>query len=198
MPVAEGGVAADPSVKAAVADVSVPDPASQTTSEPEGQDRPGIEEEKPLEPSLAQAGDGRGGSSEAPAAGAEAPSLRARDLAVQTHPMVAVDESETAPRKRTVYRQPIGSAAGHLALPQSNLVGLSAGIQAKRLTAILHGEASVICPEAEAIDLEACLDLVEGRERRSVIEAYWEASLRVAEYQVHRARVAFLLNWAGP
>ena len=193
VPVAEdGGVAADSSVKAAVADVSVPEPATQTMSESERQDQPESKNEEPAEPSVARAENGRGVSAEGQATGAETPTLRSRDFAIQTHPMVAVDESEAAPRERTVYRQPSGSAAEQLEWPQANLIGLSAGVQAKRLTAILHGDASAICPEAEAIDLEACLDRVEGRERRSVIEAYWEASLRVAEYQVHRGRVAFL------
>ena len=114
-------------------------------------------------------------------------------LAVQTRPMVTVVEPSGPPRERTVFRQPTQpTAAGQMAWPQANLVGLPEAIQAKKLTAILHGEISQLCPDAEPVDLETCLDSVAGDKRRSVIEAYWEASLRVAEYQVYRARAAFL------
>jgi hypothetical protein len=119
-------------------------------------------------------------------------SPRSRSLAVQTRPMVAMDEPEATPKERTVFRQPSPAAAGQIAWPQADLVGLTAAVQAKKLTAMLHGEVDVICPDAEAVDLEDCLGSVTGAKRRAVIEAYWEASLRVAEFQVHRGRVAFL------
>ena len=114
------------------------------------------------------------------------------DMAVQTQPMVAVEEPKPAPKSHTVNRQFTPSVAGQAASPQAELVGVSAGVQAKRLTALLHGDINTICPDAKPVDLEACLDGVEGEQRRSVIKAYWEASLRVAECQVYRTQVAFL------
>ena len=122
-----------------------------------------------------------------------AESLTTGGLAVQSRPMVTVVEPAGPPRERTVFRQPTQpTVTGQMAWPQANLVGLSEAVQAKKLTAILHGEISQLCPDAQPVDLETCLDSVAGDKRRSVIEAYWEASLRVAEYQVCRARAAFL------
>lgn len=123
-------------------------------------------------------------------------SPRSHTLAVQTRPMVAMEEQEAMPTKRTVFRQPGPALAGQIAWPQADLVGLTAAVQAKKLTAMLLGDVDVICPDAEAVDLEDCLDSVAGAKRRAVIEAYWEASLRVAEFQVHRVRVAFLAELA--
>ena len=123
-------------------------------------------------------------------------SPRSHALAVQTRPMVAMEEQEATPERRTVFRQPGPAVAGQLTRPQADLVGLTAAVQAKKLTAMLHGEVDAICPDAEAVDLEDCLDSVAGAKRRALIEAYWEASLRVAEFQVHRVRVAFLAELA--
>ena len=114
------------------------------------------------------------------------------DMAVQTRPMVPIEDPAVEPRSHTVNRQLTPSVPGQTASLHASLVGLTPGVQAKRLTALLHGGVRTIVPDAEAVDLEACLDGVSGGNRRSVIEAYWEASLRVAEYQVYRTRVAFL------
>jgi len=121
-----------------------------------------------------------------------------RDLAIQTRPMVPVEETGSASRVQTVFRQPDSSSSIALVRQHGDLVGLPAGIQAKRLTASLLGDPEAGRPETEAVDLEACLEGVAGGRRRAVIEAYWEASQSLAEYEVYREHVELLASLIKP
>ncbi len=110
----------------------------------------------------------------------------AANLVVQSRPMVAVEEPEAEPRVQTVFRQPAVSAAKGTSRWYADLVGLPTAVQAKRLTGDLLALRQVAGPAAEAVDLEACLDGVPGARRQAVIEAYWEATHRLGEWEIYR------------
>jgi hypothetical protein len=114
------------------------------------------------------------------------------DQVVRSRPMVAVEESDAAPREQTVFRQPGLASSASLERHHGDLVGLPAGVQAKRLTGDFHGGEEVVGLQTEGIDLETCLDGVPGAERHAVIQAYWEASHRVAESKVYRRHAEML------
>lgn len=128
------------------------------------------------------------GVSQPGAAEREMPALDTRDLIVRTRPLVPVEESDTTPKIQRVFKVPSDS----LLRQHGDLVGLRPEVQAKRLTAAFHRGADAARSEVGGVDLEACLDGVIGRQRLAVIEAYWEASLRVAEYEVYRRHAEVL------
>jgi hypothetical protein len=190
--------ATDPAVEAAVAEAPVAEAptgdltADGTASVPEdhevdpeiAEDRETPEAEEVVPGSIAKA-DGA-----ADPAVAE-PSVRPDDLVVQEAPRVPVEEAESEPTERTALRQPIGPS-GVVLRQHLDLDGLSAQVQAKRLTAVLHRPADDVGPEGKTVDLETCLQGLTSGRRRAVIEAYWEASLRAAQHEAYRKHTELL------
>ncbi len=131
-------------------------------------------------------------SEDAAGTGVSPAPTRSRELVVKTRPMVAVEESDSPSGVQTVFRQPGSVSSAALARRYGDLAGLPTGVLAKRVAVDLHGSQKAAGVDGEGIDLAACLDGVPSAERHSVIEAYWEASHCLAEYEVYRRHVDML------
>jgi hypothetical protein len=59
------------------------------------------------------------------------------------------------------------------------------GVRAKRLALWFHANASLPDKTGEPIDLATCLRRLLSADRRGLIDAYWTASQRAAEYQAY-------------
>ncbi len=125
-------------------------------------------------------------------------SPRTQALAIQQGRMVPVEEPDTAAGVRTALRPPSASSSASLVRQYGDLADLLPAVRAKRLTAALLGGADRVRPEAKVVDLEDCLDGVSGGRCRTVIEAYWEAAQRVAEYEVYRRHEELLDGLVEP
>ncbi|MHB8900088.1 MAG: hypothetical protein ACYC6Y_15170, partial [Thermoguttaceae bacterium] len=139
------------------------------------------------------------GAAAEPAAAESAPDeMRETDRRVQSLPLVTVEQSDATGTEQTVFRQLSPAPAAEAARLHGDLVGLPAGLQAKRLAAVLHGAPDTGGDKTAAVDLETCLDGVPTGKRHAVIEAYWEASHRLAEHEVYRRQVEILDGLVEP
>jgi len=92
----------------------------------------------------------------------------------------------SGPTPRTVNK-PVVDQQGARASTASQypaLVGAKPGVRAKLLSQALHWKGTLPEPAAESVELKVCLDGLSGGDRRRVIEAYWLAAQKAAEYQV--------------
>jgi len=64
------------------------------------------------------------------------------------------------------------------------LISVPAGARVKHLSATLHWNRNLPQDTGRPVELEECLRGLSGTDRRSVIDAYWIARQRTAEYQV--------------
>ncbi len=191
------GVPPIPLAPIAEADLAVEPTSAEEPARADG----ATADDSAVKPALAEVPaklDSEGNTLEPGAMESDAALAPARDLAIQARPMVPVEETGSASRVQTVFRQPDSSSSIALVKQHGDLIGLPAGIQAKRLTASLLGDFEAGRPEAEVVDLEACLEGAASGRRRAIIEAYWEASQSLAEYEVYRNHVELLANLIKP
>jgi hypothetical protein len=98
----------------------------------------------------------------------------------------AVKDPFSAPR---MVQRPTGSegqtsAAASSAAMYPALISVPAGARVKHLSTALHWNRSLPQDAGRPAELEECLRGLSGPDRRSVIDAYWIARQRAAEYQV--------------
>ena len=108
-------------------------------------------------------------------------------------PMVPVPADRSQPTPRTAKRPVLGGtdvppAAGLYPA----LVDEDSAVRAKQLAVTLHWHRSLPEPPGQPIDLGACLREAPPADRRGLIEAYWLAGQRAAEYQALVTQSDFL------
>jgi len=109
-------------------------------------------------------------------------------------PMVPVPTNRSRPTPRTANKPVLGADSD---LPPASglypgLVDERPGVRAKQLAVTLHWHRSLPEPAGQPIDLRACLREATPADRRGLIEAYWLARQRAAEYQVLVTQSDFL------
>jgi hypothetical protein len=92
------------------------------------------------------------------------------------------------PEERVAKRLPLadgpGASAGTTSALYPALVSASATARVKDLSAALHWNRNLPPDSGRSVELEECLRGLSAGDRRSVIDAYWIARQRLAEYQV--------------
>jgi len=101
-------------------------------------------------------------------------------------PKDAVKDPFSVPRmvQRPTGSETQGPAAASSPALYPALLSVSAGARVKHLSTALHRNRSLPQDAGRPTELEECLRGLSGTDRRSVIDAYWIARQRAAEYQV--------------
>ena len=93
------------------------------------------------------------------------------------------DSGTSAPR--TVQKLELAADSATAAAFYPALFDAQPGVRAKRLALWFHANASLPDRSGEPIDLAACLRRLLSADRRGLLDAYWAASQRAAEYQAY-------------
>ena len=116
------------------------------------------------------------GSGEPTPAPAQPGALKASDSAESK---ASEPTARFARRLAETQRGPAGAAAGWSAA----LAEATPAARAKHLALALHADRASSVQAGESIDLERCLQVARGGDRRGLIDAYWLARQRAAECQ---------------
>lgn len=115
------------------------------------------------------------------------PPVPTKDSAPSETPtsLVPVSPSESSMIHRTSYKTPLDNATNGLATTglYPGLVDATSSVRAKRLTQTLFNTQTSSFATGRAIELRDCLRETRTGDRLELIEAYWRAQQRAAEYQ---------------
>ncbi len=116
------------------------------------------------------------------------PPVPTKDSAPSETPtsLVPVSPSESSMIHRTSYKAPLDNATNGLATTglYPGLVDATSSVRAKRLTQTLFNTQTSSFATGRAIELRDCLRETRTGDRPELIEAYWRAQQRAAEYHV--------------
>lgn len=172
---------------------ATPSPAEQADEEKPDDEMVGVQEE-PAEPLVvtAPADAEEPEEAEVPKPAGVEEADKAKEPAEAEQPGVQAPAEPSGPALRTVNK-PVVDPQGAPASTASQypaLITAKPGVRAKLLSEELYGKGTLPEPAAESVELKACLAGLSGADPRLVIEAYWLAAQKAAEYQV----LAYQLN----
>ncbi|MEX0711089.1 MAG: hypothetical protein WD278_01990 [Pirellulales bacterium] len=100
------------------------------------------------------------------------------------------DQRSSASQGRRALRAPRGNGLAEADTPglYDALGDLKPARRAQQLASLLHWDRDLPGQDASQLDLAACLSWAAGLDRRVIIESYWQARQRAAEYQLASQR----------